>query len=132
MMADCSFEGGKVGVEVGSQQYLLKGLVFEGCETGIYMRWAFVVTVQGARFVNCRVGIDAGREGSVGAMSVVDSRAEGCEVGVVVFVTGTGEGSLVLDGFEVEGGVAVQDAKANAVFLGGAVPKGKTWVLGNT
>ncbi|KAK1754506.1 glucan 1,3-beta-glucosidase [Echria macrotheca] len=132
IISDCTFTGGAVGVEVGSQQYLLKGLSFDSCAVGIYMKWTFVVTVLGAKFSNCRYGIDAGRENSVGTMSVVDSTVSKCEAGVLAYVSGTGQNSLVLDNFDVKDAVAVKSAVTNTYLLGGSIAPRQTWVLGNT
>lgn len=131
VVSDCSFSGGAVGMEVGSQQYLLKSLSFDGCTVGIFMKWTFVVTIQGAEFTNCRYGIDSGREQSAGAMSVVDSSVSKCEAGVLAYVSGTGQNSLVLDNFEVRDAIAVK-SPTGATLLGGSVAPGQTWVLGNT
>lgn len=61
----------------------------------------------------------------------MDSSVSKCEAGVVIFVTGTGQNSLVLDNFQVSEAVAVKESNGGTV-LGGSVPLGQTWVLGNT
>ncbi|KAK0643067.1 pectate lyase superfamily protein-domain-containing protein [Cercophora newfieldiana] len=132
VIADCTLTGGQTGLQIASQQYLVKNLTFTRCTTGIYLKWSHVTTIQHCAFVSCRYAIDASREGSAGTVSVVDSVAENCEVGVLVFVTGTGQNSLVLDGFGVRGGgVAVQEG-GGRVLRGGSVLQGESWVLGNT
>ena len=127
VIADCSFKGGKVGVEVASQQYLLKGLRFEGTEVGVAVKRGYVLTIQGGGIKGARYGVEI--EDGVGAVSVVDFEVEGVEAGVNV----KGErGSLVLDGFVVKGGdVAVRREGNGEVLLNGSVPEGQTWVMGN-
>ncbi|KAK0720574.1 pectin lyase fold/virulence factor [Lasiosphaeris hirsuta] len=130
VVADCSFTGGAIGLSLSSQQYLLKGLAFDGCETGIFFQGSFVTTIQGATFANCRYGVDVGRDGSAGSVSIVDSSVSKCEAGVLAYVSGYGQNSLVLDGFDVSEAVAVKSS-AGATLLENSVPVGQTWVMGN-
>ena len=132
-----TFKGGALGLQVASQQYLLKSLSFTDTETAIFFKWSHVTTIQNTHFINCRFGIDAARPGSAGTISVVDSSATNCEAGVLTHVSGAGQNSVVLDGFVVsEGGVAVKSSSEGGgvgeVILGGSVEIGKVWVLGNT
>jgi len=132
-----TFKGGAIGLQVASQQYLLKSLSFTDTETAIFFKWSHVTTIQNTHFTNCRFGIDAARPGSVGTISVVDSSVTNCEAGVLTHVSGAGQNSVVLDGFVVtEGGVAVRSSSEGGgvgeVILGGSVEIGKVWVLGNT
>ena len=116
-------------MELFNQQYMLKGLTFDGCSTGIYFDGSYVTTIQGNTFKNCNLGIDISRSGSAGSVSVVDTTSA-CAVGVEANVTvGNGEGSLVLDNFSVTSGVGVKSS-AGDVLLSGSVPAGQTWVLG--
>ncbi|KAK3360165.1 pectate lyase superfamily protein-domain-containing protein [Lasiosphaeria hispida] len=130
LIADCTFTGGAVGLSLSSQQYLLKGLAFDGCETGVFFQESFVTTIQGATFANCRYGVDVGRSGSAGSVSIVDSSVSKCEAGVLAYVSGSGQNSLVLDGFDVSEAVAVKSS-TGATLLEGSVPVGQTWVMGN-
>ena len=108
---------------------MLKNLTFDGCNTGIYFTGSFVTTVQGNSFKNCNVGVDVGRTGSIGSISIVDSSSS-CAAGVSASVSGNGQGSVVLDNFSVTGGVAVQTSSGDTI-LSGSVPLGQTWVMGN-
>ncbi|KAK3373537.1 pectate lyase superfamily protein-domain-containing protein [Lasiosphaeria ovina] len=142
VISDCSFKGGAVGIELFNQQYLLKGLTFDGCATAIYVKTAYVVTVQGCAFSNCLYGVDMARtngtasaasDGVVGAVSVVDSSATNCAAGVNVLVSAQGQGgaSLVLDNFAVSNATAVRSS-TGSTLLAGAVAAGQAWVMGNT
>ncbi len=130
ILSDSQFLGGATGIYLFSQQYLLKGIRFEGCEVGIKVRNSYVTTVQGCEFVNCKVGIDAHSTDTAGAMSVVDSRMKGGEVGVLAYVSR--QGSVVLDNFMVEGGAVAVKTDQGDVLREESVTPGETWVLGNT
>lgn len=126
-----SFNGGHYGIQLYNQQYMLKGLSFNGCNVGIYIESAYVVTIQGATFQNCDFGVDMGRAGVVGAVSIVDSSVSTCNAGVNAYVSGNGEGSLVLDNFQVSSVGAAVKSPSGATLLPGSVPAGQTWVMGN-
>ncbi|KAK3988327.1 glucan 1,3-beta-glucosidase [Cladorrhinum sp. PSN332] len=130
VIADCWFKGGKIGVEVASQQYLLKGLRFDGTEVGVSVKRGYVITIQGGGAKGGKYAIEL--EDGVGTASVVDFEVEGCEAGVNV-KSGGGKGSVVLDGVKVSGGsgIAVRRGGTGEVLLRGSVHEGETWVMGN-
>ncbi|KAK4159107.1 glucan 1,3-beta-glucosidase [Cladorrhinum sp. PSN259] len=133
VIADCKFKGGKVGVEVAGQQYLLKGLEFEGgTEIGIRVKRGYVLTILGGGVKGAKYGVEIEEDG-VGAVSVVDFEVEGCEAGVNVM--GGQKGSLVLDGVVVKdgSGIAVRRGSngTGEVLLRGSM-MGEAWVMGNT
>ena len=43
-MSDLTFNGGKFGMWVGNQQFLSRNLVFNDCDTAIYMNWVSDIT----------------------------------------------------------------------------------------
>ncbi|KXX74005.1 Glucan 1,3-beta-glucosidase [Madurella mycetomatis] len=131
IIADCSFTGGAVGIQLANQQYMLKGLRFDGCDVGISVVRSHVTTIQGSSFTNCNYGVDVGGVDSTGAVSIVDSSVSRCNAGVNARVSGSGQGSLVLDGFAVSDAIAVRSS-SGATLLQGSVPEGQTWVMGNT
>lgn len=131
IIADCSFTGGAVGIQLANQQYMLKGLRFDGCSVGISVVRSHVTTIQGSSFTNCNYGVDVGGVDSTGAVSIVDSSVSRCDAGVNAHVSGSGQGSLVLDGFAVSDAIAVRSS-SGATLLQGSVPEGQTWVMGNT
>lgn len=131
IIADCSFTGGAIGLELANQQYMLKGLKFDGCGVGIFIVNSFVTTIQGCAFANCNYGIDMGGVNNSGTVSVVDSSVSRCTAGVNAYVSGNGQGSLVLDNFNVSDAVAVRSS-SGSTLLQGSVPAGEVWVMGNT
>ncbi|KAK0613427.1 pectate lyase superfamily protein-domain-containing protein [Immersiella caudata] len=135
LMSDSILTGGAIGLQIASQQYLVKNLTFTSCATGIYIKWSHVTTVQNCHFLSCTTGIDAAREGSAGAISVIDSIFDQAGVGVLVYAPSSGSTqssvSLVMDGVEFRG-ANLAKATDGRVLRGGSVPQGQSWVLGNT
>ncbi|KAL2125987.1 hypothetical protein VTI74DRAFT_2010 [Chaetomium olivicolor] len=131
IISDCSFTGGAIGLLLANQQYMLKGLRFDGCGVGIFIQRSWVTTIQGCRFVGCNYGVDMGAADSTGTVSIVDSEVSKCTAGVNAAVSGNGQGSLVLDGFAVSEAVAVRSTDGKTL-LHGSVPEGQVWVMGNT
>ncbi|KAK3685711.1 pectate lyase superfamily protein-domain-containing protein [Podospora appendiculata] len=138
LISHSTFTGGAIGLELSNQQYMLEDLQFSNCDVGIYIQRSFVTTIQGCKFVDCRYGVDMGRNGSAGAVSVVDSSIEGCDVGINAFVSGAGGGSLVLDNVSVQDSQhgdnlnVVRSSATGDILLRGSVPINQTWVMGNT
>jgi len=82
--------------------------------------------------MNCNYGVDMTANYNVGSVSMIDSSISSCSAGVYTQVTGNGEGSLVLDNFNVGSGVTtVKSNKNNNALLTGSVAAGQTWVMGN-
>jgi glucan 1,3-beta-glucosidase len=52
------FQGGLYGINMNSEQYLIKDTTFERCNTAIYISHGFDIVVQNATFENCTTGID--------------------------------------------------------------------------
>ena len=88
-------------------------------------------TFQDITFENCHYGVDLSASGSVGSISIVDSSVSSCYAGVYTAVTGSGEGSLVLDNFSVGSGVIGVRSTGGSTLVPGSVPAGSTWVMGN-
>lgn len=120
-----------MGIRLQNQQYILKNLTFNGCDACIYVYSVFVATLQGISFKNCNFGLDIGRNGSAGAISIVDSSVSQCDAGINAYVTGMAQGSLVLDNFQVNSAAAVKSSDG-ATLLAGSVPPGQAWVMGNS
>jgi len=80
--------------------------------------------------MNCNYGIDMTANYNVGSVSMIDSSISSCSAGVYTQVTGNGEGSLVIDNFNVGSGVTtVKSSKNNNALLTGSVAAGETWVM---
>lgn len=122
-------------MEVFNEQYMLKGLKFDGCHTGIKFKRSFVTVIQGCTFSECAVAVDASLPDSTGTLSVVDSSFFNCEYGVDVYTNGTipsGVSPLVLHNVAVEG----DNVKAAVIGSGGSTllsdlkSRDVTWIQG--
>lgn len=87
IIADCSFTGGAIGLQLTNQQYMLKGLKFDGCSVGIFIQRSWVTTIQGCSFTNCNYGVETGVANATGSVSIVDSSVSKCTAGVNAHVS---------------------------------------------
>ncbi|KAI1850545.1 hypothetical protein JX266_003827 [Neoarthrinium moseri] len=129
IIADCTFKGGAVGIQLRNQQYNFKGLTFDGCGIGINITSVWVATFQDITFANCDYGINTST--AVGAISVVDSSVSNCDAGVHAFVSGGGQGSLTLENFHSDSGTVAVKSLGGDVLLQDSVPAGQSWIMGN-
>jgi glucan 1,3-beta-glucosidase len=127
-MADLTFNGGQYGAFLGSQQFTSRNLVFNNCQTAIFMNWNWAWTFQGITINNCGVGIDMANDGAtgqtVGSVLLIDSKISNTPIGVsTVYQTGEGatNGTLILDNvdFSANVPVAVSNAGTKATILAG-------------
>lgn len=70
-MSDIVFEGGSIGLNVGNQQFVTRGLKFRECETAVNQIWDWTWVYQGILVDNCGVGINM--SSGVGSITVLDS-----------------------------------------------------------
>ncbi|KXL43154.1 MAG: glycoside hydrolase family 55 protein [Acidomyces sp. 'richmondensis'] len=110
-MEDLTFEGGKYGAFLGSQQFTSRNMTFNNCQTGIYMNWNWGWTLEGITVNGGVVGIDMSNSPdnqTVGSMVVSDSTFTGSQYGIrTAFsmdndVPATG-GTLVVDNVDMSG-----------------------------
>ncbi|KAI0134383.1 pectate lyase superfamily protein-domain-containing protein [Xylariales sp. AK1849] len=130
LLADCSFKGGAVGIQLDNQQYNFKGLSFDGCDIGINITSVWVLTLQDISFSNCKYGVKTTT--SVGAISLVDSSVSNCTAGINAYDSGNAQGSLILDNFETDSGTAAVQLYSGDVLRQDSVATGQTWVMGKT
>ncbi|KAK4222981.1 glucan 1,3-beta-glucosidase [Podospora fimiseda] len=127
VISDLRVIGGGVGVEVKSQQYLLRGVWFEGTEVGVSVKRGYMVVIQGGGIKGGRYGVEI--EEGVGGVEVVDFEVEGVEE-AGVNLKGKG-GQVVVDGLRVIGGGGVGVRRGEEVLLKGGLKEGESWVMGN-
>ncbi|KAJ3493330.1 hypothetical protein NLG97_g4801 [Lecanicillium saksenae] len=128
-MSDLTFHGGAFGAYFGNQQFTTRNLVFDGCQTAIFMNWNWVWTLQNIKIDNSNIGIDmsaGGNSQSVGSVLLLDSVISNTMVGISTAYNpsqvGT-NGTLVLDNvdFSSNVSVAVQNSRTKAAVLPGNV-----------
>ncbi|KFZ03364.1 hypothetical protein V502_11010 [Pseudogymnoascus sp. VKM F-4520 (FW-2644)] len=86
IVADLTFNGGKIGAHVGTQQFTMRNMVFNNCATAIVQIWNWGWLYQGISINNCQVGIDISNGGTssaaVGSVVVLDSSISNTPVGI--------------------------------------------------
>lgn len=137
-MADLTFNGGKVGAFLGSQQFTSRNLTFNNCQTAIYLNWAWLWTFADIKINNCGIGLDMSEGGaskrSAGSATFMDSTIVNTPIGIStvydVAETGT-NGTLVIDNVDFSSNVpvAVYDATSKSTLLAGNT-KVASWAQG--
>ncbi|KAK2013535.1 glucan 1,3-beta-glucosidase [Colletotrichum eremochloae] len=127
-MTDLTFNGGKYGAFMGSQQFTTRNLTFNNCKTAVYMNWNWLWTFQDVKINNCGVGIDMSNGGAssqtVGSVLLLDSVISNTPVGVLTAYnpsSSSTNGSLVLDNVDMSSNVpaAVQIVDTKTTVLPG-------------
>ncbi|CCF54366.1 hypothetical protein NDA11_001737 [Ustilago hordei] len=141
-MANLSFRGGRYGAAMGNQQFTLRHLSFEHCQTAILQIWNWTFSYHDVKLKNCQLGLEMRTmpnpaSGNQGAASILayDWKLE--NVGTGFHITTPGSGTLILDNVAVENvGAAVTagDGAANKVLLAGSQQAAviQSWLQGST
>lgn len=137
-MADLTFNGGKYGAYLGSQQFTSRNLTFNNCQTAIYLNWSWLWTFQNIQINNCGIGLDissgSAQNRLVGSATFMDSTIKNTPIGISTIYdiaeAGT-NGTLVIDNVDFSSNVpvAVYDATKQATVLAGNA-KVTSWVQG--
>lgn len=136
-MGNLDFEGGAIGLNVNNQQYDIKDVTFNGCQTAVLISHGFDIVFQGLTFTNCDIGINAttGGMGNVGSYALIDSTAR--SVGTVILTKNqmspgsnatTGDDSIVIENLSVQNVKETVVAGSKTLLTGGV---SNTWVYGN-
>ncbi|KAK4565490.1 hypothetical protein LTR86_004107 [Recurvomyces mirabilis] len=103
-MEDLIFNGGNVGFFAGNQQFTVRNLTFNNCQTGVFQNWNWVFTYKSLVFNDCLIGMDFSQGGEVPAMSstvVQDSYFNNVQYGIITSFTSnstpSSAGSIILD-----------------------------------
>ena len=139
-MSGLTFNGGRYGAFFGNQQFTTRNLVFNNCNTAIYMNWNWIWTFHGVTINNCGIGIEmtqtAGDSSqTVGSVLLLDSTIANTPIGITtVYKTqqsGT-SGTLILDNVDMTSNVpvAVQGANQQTILKGNALIA--SWVQGRS
>ncbi|OBT63534.1 hypothetical protein VE03_07016 [Pseudogymnoascus sp. 23342-1-I1] len=137
-MTDLTFNGGKYGAFLGSQQFTSRNLKFNNCKTAIFMNWNWAWTFHGLEIDSCQVGIDMANGGAtsqtVGSVLVMDSKISNTPVGITtVYQTdeGSTNGTLIIENVDMSSNVpvAVKNAGTKATLLAGNA-KIDSWTQG--
>ena len=104
-MTDLVFNGGNYGAFFGNQQFTVRNLSFNDCNTAIYMIWNWVWSFKSLSINNCNVGLDLSQEGpegqSVGSVVLSDSTISNTNIGILTAFSPSSQppagGTLILD-----------------------------------
>ncbi|KAI1771324.1 glycoside hydrolase family 55 protein [Hypoxylon cercidicola] len=127
-MADLTFNGGGIGMDIGSQQYTSRNLTFNKCNTAIHMIWNWLWLMQGITINGGKIGIDMTSDTveviKVGSLLLVDSKISNVPVGIsTLYKTDQPDtnNTLILDNVDMSEAVptAIQYAKDESVILKG-------------
>jgi hypothetical protein len=138
-MSDLTFEGGKFGAFLGSQQFTARNLYFKDVQTAIYVNWDWGWVFSNITIEGGNVGLDMAANPmnqSTGSVLLSDSKISGTQYGVNTSFSQTGNipdvgNTLVLDNVDLSG-VAVAgvwSAKDQKPILG--KEKVESWAQGN-
>jgi hypothetical protein len=124
---DLTFNGGGLGMWVGNQQFTSRNLVFNGCQTAIYMNWNWLWSFHGVTINNANIGIDMSSGGSsqqVGSILLADSKLVNTKVAVLTAYSPNQSGSagtLILDNVDTTQNtpIAVKNSLTGATILNG-------------
>ncbi|KAI0755599.1 exo-beta-1,3-glucanase [Fomes fomentarius] len=104
-MGDLVFNGGKFGMWVGNQQFTVRNVTMNNCDTAIFSIWNWGWTFQGVTINNCQVGFDLQTGGTtqdtqtVGSVAVIDATVSNTPIFVRSSTQSTNRllGALVLN-----------------------------------
>ena len=125
-MSDLIFDGGKLGMWIGNQQFTFRNITVQNAQTGLNLGWNWAFTFKDLKIINCQLGFDMssvnGGNQQVGSAIIMDATITNTPVFVKTATTSTStphtSGSLILDNIKLSGvGVAVQGA--NGPLLSG-------------
>ncbi|XXH05145.1 hypothetical protein Hte_011570 [Hypoxylon texense] len=127
-MADLTFNGGGMGMDIGSQQYTTRNMTFNNCNTAIHMIWNWLWLMHGININGGKMGINMTSDTydviKVGSLILVDSKISNVPVGINTLYRidqPDTNNTLILDNVDMSEGVptAIQYAKDNSVILKG-------------
>ena len=126
-MSDLVFNGGKLGMWIGNQQFTFRNLTVNNAVTAIVVGWNWGFTFKGLEIHGCNVGFDMTAGGSanqgVGSAIIVDAIITNTPTFVLTSTTASSEphtsGSLILDNIRLANvPSAVQSDSGNVLLAG--------------
>ena len=125
-MEDLIINGGSVGFFSGNQQFTVRNITFNYCETAIFQNWDWVFTYKGLSINDCGIGIDLSQGGEVpatGSVIVQDSVFNNVQYPIISTFssnsTPTTAGTLVLDNVNfIDSDPAVQYPNNTGILSG--------------
>ncbi|KAJ3169315.1 hypothetical protein HK101_011499 [Irineochytrium annulatum] len=135
-MADLTFNGGKFGMWVGNQQFTNRNLVFNNCQTGVYLNWDWTWSFKDLQANNCQIGVDMSSS-NLATVTLIDGKFANTAVAVLTASSlpsanpTASKGTLILDNVQLTSvGVAVKLSSNGATLLGGGSTTITRWGQG--
>lgn len=136
--SNLTFNGGKYGAFLGSQQFTTRNLIFNDCTTAIYMNWNWGWTLSDVTITGATVGVDMANAPSnqtVGSVVLADSKISAAYGVNTSFTLGNNVpqngGTLIVDNVDMTGTTtaAIWSSQDQKVL----VPPGSisAWAQGN-
>ncbi|KAI1078144.1 pectate lyase superfamily protein-domain-containing protein [Whalleya microplaca] len=127
-MSDLTFNGGATGASMGNQQYTMRNLVFNNCQTAIIQLWSWGWTYIGLQINNCGKGIDLTAGGSdaqdVGSITVIDSTFKDTPVGISTVYTSSAKpataGSIIIENLSLDNVPTAVEGPDGTLLEGGS------------
>ncbi|KAH9988425.1 pectate lyase superfamily protein-domain-containing protein [Xylariaceae sp. FL0662B] len=127
-MSDLTFNGGATGASMGNQQYTMRNLVFNNCQTAIIQLWNWGWTYIGLQINNCGKGIDLTAGGSdaqdVGSVTIIDSSFKDTPVGISTAYTSSSKpataGSIILENLSLSNVPTAVEGTDGTLLEGGS------------
>ncbi|KAF2763234.1 exo-beta 1,3 glucanase-like protein [Pseudovirgaria hyperparasitica] len=137
-MNDLTITGGLYGLNVGNQQFSVRGVTIDGAITGVSQIWSWGFTYQQMKISNCQTAFDIANGGStnqnVGSVNIIDSTITNCPTFVNTAWTSSSSppsaGSLNIENVALSNvGVGVKSPNGNV--LGGGSTTIGGWKQGH-
>ncbi|PIL24167.1 hypothetical protein GSI_13920 [Ganoderma sinense ZZ0214-1] len=140
-MGDMVFNGGKFGMWVGNQQFTVRNVTMNNCNTAVFSMWNWGWTFQGVTVNNCQVAFDLMTGGltpdnqTTGSIALIDGYVSNTPILVRSSVPSNGSlhGALVLNNIHLKNvPTAVTVSGGTTVLVGSTgTMKIKSWGQGN-
>ncbi|KAJ7697688.1 exo-beta-1,3-glucanase [Mycena rosella] len=135
-MGDLVFNGGKIGMSVGNQQFTVRNVTVNNAQTGILAAWNWGWTFQGVTFKNCSIGFDLSTGGGgpqpVAAEAIIDVTVSDTPIFLRTSASsGQLDGSLVLNNIKLTNVPTAIGLFGGAVLLAGGTTTITSWGQGN-
>lgn len=125
-MGDLIFNGGGICMFVGNQQYGVRNITFNNCQTAIFQNWGWMWVYKDLYFNGCGIGLDMSNGGSVqtaGSIVIQDSTFNNTPYAIVTTFTNTSQpisgGTLTIDNVDFTGSIAALSYPNGTVILEG-------------
>ncbi|GJJ08001.1 hypothetical protein Clacol_002208 [Clathrus columnatus] len=139
-LASITFNGGKMGMNTGNQQFTIRNVTINNAQIGMFMNWNWAWTLQGLNINNCQIGLQINTGGTTpdrqtaGSETIIDATVTNTPIFIQTTETSSGSlaGSLLLDNIALSNvPKAVTTAQGVTVLTGPGTGTITQWAQGN-